>query len=246
MPQPDEHGREDDSRDYSRDYSRDENSRNDDGRDVTVRGGSEHGGSEHDDPPEALRIFLAGATGVIGVRLLPLLLRAGHAVAAMTRSAAKADSLAAMGAQPVVCDVFDAEALREAVVAFRPDAVLHQLTDLPDKAEQVPEFAARNARIRTEGTRNLLAAAQEAGARHFLAQSIDWIPAGGGAVLEEHEQRVLKVGGVVVRYGQFYGPDTFYEHEVPSRPRIHVDAAARETVPLITAASGVFVLAEAQ
>ena len=95
-----------------------------------------------------LRIFLAGATGVIGIRLLPLLLAAGHTVAAMTRSEGKRDRLASMGAQPVVCDVFDADALRDAVVAFRPDAVLHQLTDLPDTADRIPEFAARNARYR--------------------------------------------------------------------------------------------------
>ena len=191
-----------------------------------------------------LRIFLAGATGVIGIRLLPLLIAEGHTVAAMTRSDAKRDLLASMGAQPVVCDVFDAAALREAVVAFRPDAVLHQLTDLPDNVDEIPSFAARNARIRTEGTRNLLAAAAAAGARHFLAQSIAWIPAGGGAVLEEHEGLVLGAGGVVVRYGQLYGPDTYYEQDLPAHPRIHVDAAARRTVPLITAESGVVVLAD--
>ncbi len=149
-----------------------------------------------------------------------------------------------MGAQPVVCDVFDADALRDAVAAFRPDAVLHQLTDLPDKVDEIASFAARNARIRTEGTRNLLAAAAAAGARHFLAQSIAWVPAGGGAVLEEHEGQVLGAGGVVVRYGQLYGPDTYYEQALPAHPRIHVDAAARQTVPLITAESGVVVLAD--
>jgi NADPH:quinone reductase-like Zn-dependent oxidoreductase len=196
------------------------------------------------DQPAPLRIFLAGATGVIGIRLLPLLLAAGHTVAGMTRSERKREQLAAMGAQPVVCDVFDAGALREAVVAFRPDAVLHQLTDLPDTADRIPQFAARNARIRTEGTHNLVAAAVAAGVRHFLAQSIAWIPFGGAAVLDDHEGQVLKIGGVVVRYGQLYGPGTFYEQSIPSHPRIHVDAAARETVPLIRAASGVVVLAE--
>jgi uncharacterized protein YbjT (DUF2867 family) len=191
-----------------------------------------------------LRIFLAGATGVIGIRLLPLLLAAGHTVAAMTRSEGKRELLASMGAQPIVCDVFDAAALREAVVAFRPDAVLHQLTDLPDSADRIPEFAARNARIRTEGTRNLIGAATAAGARHFLAQSIAWVSSGGAAVLEEHEGQTLKIGGVVVRYGQLYGPGTFYEQSIPAHPRIHVDAAALRTVPLIAAESGVVVLAE--
>ena len=127
------------------------------------------------------RIFLAGATGVIGVRLLPLLLAEGHTVAAMTRSESKRESLTEVGAEPVVCDVYDAAALRDAVVAFAPDAVVHQLTDLPDSAEDIPEYAARNVRIRTEGTRNLLDAATAAGARHFLAQSIAWTPSGGAA-----------------------------------------------------------------
>jgi len=80
-----------------------------------------------------MRIFLAGATGVIGVRLVPLLVADGHVVAGMTRSQEKADGLVAIGAEPVVCDVYDAEALREAVVAFGAETVIHQLTDLPDR-----------------------------------------------------------------------------------------------------------------
>jgi uncharacterized protein YbjT (DUF2867 family) len=192
------------------------------------------------------RIFLAGATGVIGVRLLPLLIAEGHTVAAMTRSESKREALTEAGAQPVVCDVYDADALRDAVVAFAPDIVLHQLTDLPDRAEDIPQYAARNARIRTEGTRNLLDAATAAGARHFLAQSIAWTPSGGAASLEEHEDAVLAFGGVVVKYGQLYGPGTYYESALPTHPRIHIDAAAQRTVPLIAAPSGVVVLADAQ
>lgn len=190
------------------------------------------------------RIFLAGATGVIGIRLLPLLIAEGHTVAAMTRSDSKRELLSEAGAQPVVCDVYDADALRAAVVAFGPDAVMHQLTDLPDRAEEIPQFAERNARIRTEGTRNLVDAATAAGARHFLAQSIAWTPSGGAASLEEHEGLVLASGGVVVKYGQLYGPNTYYESELPGHPRIHVDDAARRTVPLVTAPSGVVVLAD--
>jgi nucleoside-diphosphate-sugar epimerase len=193
-------------------------------------------------PP--LRIFLAGATGVIGIRLLPLLLAAGHTVAGMTRSPDKAGQLLALGALPVVCDVFDAAAFTRAVTEFAPDAVLHQLTDLPDRPGQLPEFTARNDRIRTEGTRNVVAAAEAAGARHLLAQSIAWRPPGRGEALDEHERRVLSAGGVVVRYGQLYGPGTFYEDQVPQHPRIHVDAAAQATPPLIQAPGGVVTLAE--
>jgi NAD(P)H-binding len=173
-----------------------------------------------------------------------LLIAEGHTVAAMTRSESKREMLTEVGAQPVVCDVYDADALRDALVAFAPDAVLHQLTDLPDRADEIPQYADRNARIRTESTRNLLDAATAASARHFLAQSIAWTPSGGAASLEEHEGQVLAFGGVVVKYGQLYGPGTYYESELPAHPRIHVDDAARRTVPLVTAAPGVVVLAD--
>ena len=121
-----------------------------------------------------MRIFLAGASGVIGIRLTPLLIDAGHEVAAMTRSPAKADALGELGAEPVVCDAYDAEALREAVVAFGPEAVMHQLTDLPDDASKIEEFGPRNDRIRRDGTRNLLDATAAAGADRLFAQSIAW------------------------------------------------------------------------
>ena len=191
-----------------------------------------------------LRIFLAGATGVIGIRLLPLLVAGGHTVAGMTRSAEKIDLLRALGAEPVVCNVFDALRLTEAVTAFQPGAVIHQLTDLPNDMHQLPDFAVRNDRIRTEGTHNLIAAAKAAGVRHFLAQSIAWRPPGRGDVIDRHELQVLEIGGVVVRYGQLYGPGTYYENELPSPPRIHVDEAARATAPLLQAPAGIVVLAE--
>src|ERR1044071_2446743 len=120
------------------------------------------------------KIFVAGATGVIGIRLVPLLVQAGHRVAAMTRSAGKADVLAALGAEAVVCDVYDAVRLTASVVAFGPDVVIHELTDLPDDVQRLREHAQANARIRREGTRNLLAAARAAGATRFLAQSVAW------------------------------------------------------------------------
>jgi len=194
-----------------------------------------------------MRVFLAGASGVIGVRLIPLLVRDGHEVAGMTRSPGKAAALRELGAEPVVCDVFDAGALAQAVVAFGPELVMHQLTDLPDQAGQIPEFAARNNRIRTEGTRNLLAAAAQAGATRFLAQSIAWTPPSGGEAVAEHERLVLAAGGVVIRYGIFYGPGTYSGSDrVPPPPRIQVDEAARRTVALLTAPSGVVVVTEDQ
>lgn len=191
-----------------------------------------------------MRVFLAGATGVIGVRLVPLLVAVGHVVAGMTRSPDKIEQLAALGAEPVVCDVFDADTLTDAVCAFEPDAVMHQLTDLPDRLEEVAQHEARNDRMLNEGTRNLITAAKEAGADHFVAQSIAWRPEGRGEIVDNHERQVLQINGVVARYGRLSGPGTFYEHELPPHPRIHVDTAARATPPLLDAPWGVVTITD--
>jgi uncharacterized protein YbjT (DUF2867 family) len=184
-----------------------------------------------------VRIFVAGASGVIGIRLVPLLVAAGHEVAAMTRSPEKAERLGALGAEPVVCDAFDAYALRDAVVAFAPDVVVNELTDLPDVQAATNEA---NARMRREGAGNLLAAARAAGASRFLAQSVAWQATGdSGAAVEELERAVLGVGGVVLRYGRLYGPGTYYEDEKPDPPRVHVDEAARRTAAALDASSGI-------
>ncbi|MEV6218492.1 NAD-dependent epimerase/dehydratase family protein [Nocardia sp. NPDC051833] len=192
-----------------------------------------------------MRIFLAGATGVIGTRLLPLLIGAGHEVAGLTRSPGKAAAIRAAGAHPIVHDVYDAPGLAAAVTDFAPDLVLHQLTDLPDDVAELATSGEANARIRTEGTANLLAAADAAGAERFLAQSIAWQPpAGRGAVIAAHEAAVLAAGGVVIRYGQFYGPGTYYESTPPEHPRIHVDAAAARTVELLDAPTGTVIVVD--
>lgn len=190
-----------------------------------------------------MRIFVAGATGVIGSRLVPLLVEQGHQVAGMTRSASRTAAVEALGARAVVCDAFDATALREAVAAFGPDCVVHQLTDLPDDPADLAGSLEANARIRREGTANLVAAAQAAGASRFVAQSIAWEGSDGGAVADL-ERQVLAIGGVVLRYGQLYGPGTFFAGEPPPPPRIHADEAARRTVAALDAASGVLTLVE--
>lgn len=196
--------------------------------------------------PSARRLFLAGATGAIGVQLVPLLLEAGYEVAGMTRTAAKAEHLRDRGAIPVVCDVYDRDRLIGAVREFAPEVVMHQLTDLPDELERIGAFLAANSRIRTEGTRNLLDAAHAAGAAGFLAQSVAWeLPGRGGEAVAEHERMVLAFGGVVLRYGQFYGPGTYQEDGAPDDgPRVHVAEAARRTVELIDAPSGVVVIVD--
>jgi nucleoside-diphosphate-sugar epimerase len=105
-------------------------------------------------------------------------------------------------------------------------------------------FADRNNRIRTEGTRNLIAAAKAAEAERFIAQSISWEPPAGGDAVHQHERMVLDIGGVVIRYGQLYGPGAYHEHDVPDPPRIHVAEAARRTVELLGARSGAVVVTE--
>jgi nucleoside-diphosphate-sugar epimerase len=192
-----------------------------------------------------MRIFVAGASGVIGVKLVPLLVAVGHEVAGMTRSPEKAEGLRRIGAEPVVCDVFDADALCEAVVGFGAEVVIDQLTALPDDPGRIVEFDGANTRIRREGTRNLLAAAKAAGAARILAQSIAWQLAGdAGAAVAERERAVLDAGGVVLRYGRLYGPGTYYEVEKPPPPRIHVAEAARRTLSALARESGVVIIAD--
>ena len=184
-----------------------------------------------------MRIFLAGATGVIGRELLPLLIERGHEVVALTRREEEVPRLKSVGAEPAVADVFDAEGLRTVVVRAQPEAVVHELTDLPDIFDpgRIAEQFAANNRIRREGTRNLLSGAKAAGTRRVVAQSIayGYKPVGprikteeaslfvdapepwGGSVraakaLEETVLGTEGIEGVVLRYGQLYGPGTYF------------------------------------
>jgi uncharacterized protein YbjT (DUF2867 family) len=191
-----------------------------------------------------VRVFVAGSTGVIGRRLVPLLIAAGHDVAGLTRSEDGAAWLRAVGATAVVADVYDAPALAQAVVGFAPEVVVHQLTDLPDAPADIAAYRASNDRIRREGTRNLLDAAAAAGAKHLVVQSIAWTPPGSTGAVQDMEDAVLAVGGVVVRYGQFYGPGTFHPDAPPEPPRIEIDAAARRTVDTLTLPSGVVTIVD--
>ncbi len=147
----------------------------------------------------------------------------------MTRTPAKADLLSGLGARPIVCDVYDVVHLRDALATSQPELIIDQLTDLADDPRRID--AAANARIRVEGTRNLLAAAREAGRPRVISQSVAWTLGGDGqAALEEHERMVLEAGGIVVRYGQLYGPGTYHETPPASGPRIGIDEAARRTL----------------
>jgi nucleoside-diphosphate-sugar epimerase len=190
------------------------------------------------------RIFLAGASGVIGTRLIPLFIDAGHVVGGMTRSAGKADRLAELGAEPIVVDVFDREALIRAVGDFTPDVIVNQLTDLPDDVTKIGDHADLNARIRTEGNQNLIDAARQSGSPKILAQTVAWqLPDGPDALaVAELERAVLAEGGVVLSYGQFYGPGTYNEQQIPAEPRVQIDRAAERTVQLLNSPSGVVVI----
>lgn len=186
-----------------------------------------------------MRVFLAGATGVIGSRLIPLLVESGHDVAGLTRTPAKAALVANLGARPAVGDVFDRERIIELVTAFKPDVMMHQLTDLPDDVRHIHEFTAANARIRREGTANLLESARRNGITRFFAQSVAWeLEGDGGAAVAEMESGVLEFGGTVLRYGQFYGAGTYHPDTPPQPPRVHIDNAAQRTVAALAAEPG--------
>jgi nucleoside-diphosphate-sugar epimerase len=216
-----------------------------------------------------MRIFLAGASGAIGRRLTPLLIQDGHDVIGMTRSRDVARELEANGVRSVVVDVFDADAVKRAVVEARAEVVMHQLTDLPRVLGDEAQLAAaypRNARIRIEGTRNLVAAAKAAGSRRFIVQSVAFAYAAGPEphletdplnladgprlvtvrAAADMEQQVLNSGmeAIVLRYGLLYGPGTWSEG--PARkPPLHVDAAAQAALLVVTGGkSGVYNIAD--
>ena len=222
-----------------------------------------------------MKVFLAGATGAIGRPLVPQLVEAGHEVTAITRSKEKLGVLYELGAEAVLCDVFDAGWLGSVVSRAEPDALINQLTDLPQSLNprRLAEYYAANNRVRREGTSNLLSAALGAGVRRFLVQgSAYWYAPTGGPVkteeaplyldatepigpavetIKEVEEAVLSadgIEGVVLRYGMFYGPGTWYakDGDVGRQVRkrrypiigrgegrysfIHIDDAASATV----------------
>lgn len=192
------------------------------------------------------RVFLAGASGQIGQRLIPRLIEAGYVVGGMTRSANKIELLRSLGAEPILVDVFDKEALITAVRDFKPDFVLNELTDLPDDVTKMSAHAELNARIRTEGNQNLIEAARQSGSPKFLAQTVAWeLPDRADALsVKEMERAVLAEGGVMLSYGQFYGPGTYNEQQIPAEPRLQIDRAAQRTVELLNAPSGVVVITD--
>ena len=216
------------------------------------------------------RILVAGAAGAIGKRLTPLLRGAGHHVIGTTRTEAGADILRALGAEPVKVDVFDAEGLRQAVASAQPEIIIHQLTDLPPGLDPARMAAATsaNARIRDEGTSNLVKAAIATGVHRLIAQSIAWayapgpkphaeedpldsgaegaraISVGGVIALENWTLKSPPLAGIVLRYGRLYGPGTGADG--PTGPlSLHVDAAAHAALLALDRGDpGIFNVAE--
>ena len=207
-----------------------------------------------------MRILVAGATGAIGLELVPQLIAAGHAVIGTTRTAAKAEIIRRMGAEPVIADGLDAPSIRAAVIAAKPDIVIDQMTGLADVTDLRHfdrAFATTN-RLRIQGTDFLLAAAREAGVKRFIAQSFcGWTYGRGGEAVKTEADRLdpdppeelrhtlqaiqhledavtssANPEGIVLRYGSFYGPDT------GMLSRAMIDQLRRRRVPLIGGGGG--------
>jgi nucleoside-diphosphate-sugar epimerase len=177
-----------------------------------------------------MRVFVAGASGAIGTRLVPQLVDRGHEATGTSRSAEKAEHIRALGADPVALDLLDRAAVRRAVLEARPDAIVHETTALAglDFSRNFDRTFAETNRLRTEGTDALLAAAREAGVERFVAQSFasyrtaregPWVkteddpldpapPAKAresNAAMRHLEEAVTNAGGIALRYGIFYG-----------------------------------------
>jgi nucleoside-diphosphate-sugar epimerase len=177
-----------------------------------------------------MRVLVVGASGAIGVRLVPQLIDHGHTVVGTCHSPKNGDRLRALGAEPVVLDALDALTVRETVARVEPDAIIHQATALADApvSRSADRTFAQTNRLRTEGTDNLLAAAREAGVRRFVAQSFASMRSArvggmvkneddpldpdpprnlreGHAAMRHLEEAVTDAGGIALRYGGFYG-----------------------------------------
>lgn len=208
-----------------------------------------------------MRVFLAGATGAIGRRLIPLLHSAGYTVVGTTRDPAKVEELRRQNVEPVVVDMFDEPAVREAVRVARADFLVHQLTDLPKvfDAAAMEKARVRNARLREVATPALMNAARDAGIRRAVVQSICFAYTPGATPFDEShpiaapsvqtlENATLQtpdVEGVVLRYGRLWGPGTWSPKPDGSAAPLHVDAAAHAALLALTrGAPGVYNIAE--
>ncbi|MGK2955633.1 MAG: NAD-dependent epimerase/dehydratase family protein [Solirubrobacterales bacterium] len=208
-----------------------------------------------------MRVFVAGASGVVGQPLARQLIAAGHEVTGTTRSDNKAREIESSGATPVICDAFDQEAVTKAVADAAPDVVINQLTNLPTMGDQRdPDFFTATNRLRTEGGKILIEAARAAGVRRLVTQSIafTYLPKGSWVKVETDptvpvfddpmsiafqsaltlEQDLLDaegIDGLILRYGFFYGPGTYYAADGSTASEVR-----RRRLPLVGPATGTF------
>ena len=208
-----------------------------------------------------MKVFVAGASGVVGRPLVRQLVAAGHEVTGTTRREERMEEIRAAGATPVRCNVLSGDEANKALHRARPEVVINQLTSLPrDYNPRRASFYAETNRVRREGGRNLVAAARAAGARRLLTQSIaflyapegDWVKDEDGRPFEDapghfrgaveamldHEREVVSspdFEGLVLRYGQFYGPGTYYA------PDGHLGREViRRRFPIVGPGTGIF------
>ncbi|KRD56335.1 NAD(P)-dependent oxidoreductase [Ensifer sp. Root278] len=230
-----------------------------------------------------MKIFIAGATGAVGSPLVRALLTLGHQVTGMTRPGPGVDRLRELGAEASTADAFDPEAVHEAIAAAAPDVVFDQLTWLPANPADIIKAMPDDTRLHREGGANLLAAAEKLGVRRYIMQSRGfYLDAPAGQLADEtarlsydapgeigestrtigaYEDRVLaspSLDGVVLRYGFFYGPGTWYRPDgaIADQVRngeaviigegnavwsfVHIDDAIAATVAALTAEPGVY------
>ncbi len=210
-----------------------------------------------------MKVFVAGASGTVGRPLVRQLVAAGHEVTGTTRAESRSQEIRAAGAKVAVCDVFDSDALRGAVEAAGPEVVINELTSLPrdyNPRQMDERFYGPTNRVRTEGGGNLLAAAQSAGAKRFVTQSIAFMYAPEGEMVKDesgraftdapgafgtgvtamssHEQAALDaegIEGVVLRYGWFYGAGTYYAADGSIAEQVR-----KRRFPIVRGSDGLF------
>ena len=209
-----------------------------------------------------MRVFVAGATGAIGSKLVPALVRRGHEVVGTTRSPERAREVEAAGAMPAVVDALDAEAVKREVVEAAPDVVVHELTAIPPdfNPRRFDRAFAMTNRLRSEGTDHLVAAAEAAGVRRFVAQSFaawpyvrqgSWVKTEDDLLDEEPPAQVRRTleairyveratlqgpfEGLALRYGGFYGPGSSLARTGPI-----ADAVRRRRFPIVGSGAGVW------
>ena len=208
-----------------------------------------------------MRVFVAGATGAIGRPLVRQLVEAGHEVIGTTRRKDRAADLRSAGAEPVVCDAFDSEAFRAAVRDARPEVLVHQLTDLPQNFSPRYKLGATDD-LRSKVTRDLIEAGREAGAHRIVAQSIAFLYVPDGDMVKDEEAPTLSsklvdakfgetadatldmerqvveaegMDGLVLRYGFFYGPGTWFAKGTSLAKQYR-----RRMSPIVGSGTGVF------